>query len=125
MSLIVYFVLCVPLYIWVKMYVNIHSIHVDEVCGICMCGNLHGRLYLCMVDPVNTDEALVTEYRRDNLDTSHGGNAIDSHVFTGSSLMPRKWQPHHQDRAGRLTPCLFQNLIVFRSSMRKKSWTIC
>ena len=37
--------------------------------------------------------------------------------------MPRRWQPHHQDRAGKLTPCLFQNLIVFRRSMRMKSQT--
>jgi hypothetical protein len=37
------------------------------------------------VDPVNTDEALVTEYRRDKLNTSCGGNAIDIHVY--------KWQP--------------------------------
>jgi len=38
------FVLCVLLYIWVKMYVNILSIRVDKVCGIRMCGNLHGML---------------------------------------------------------------------------------
>jgi len=30
---------------WVKMYVNILIIHVDEVCGIRMCGNLHGILH--------------------------------------------------------------------------------
>jgi hypothetical protein len=40
------FVLCVLLYIWVKMYVSILSIHVDEVCGIRMGGNLHGMLHV-------------------------------------------------------------------------------
>jgi isocitrate dehydrogenase kinase/phosphatase len=75
-----------------------------------------------MVDPVNADEALVTKYRRDNLNISCGGNAIDIHVFISGSLMPRRWQLHHQDRVGRLTPCLFRNLIVFKRSMRKKSW---
>ena len=33
--------------------------------------------------------------------------------------MPKRWQPHHQDRAGRLTPCLLRNLTVFNRSMRK------
>jgi hypothetical protein len=37
------------------------------------------------MDHVNIDEALVTEHRRDNLNTSCGGNAIDIHVY--------KWQP--------------------------------
>lgn len=45
LSLTVYVVLCVLLYIWVKMYVNILSIHVDEAFGICMCGNLRGMLH--------------------------------------------------------------------------------
>jgi hypothetical protein len=31
--------------------------------------------------------------------------------------MPRRWQPHHQDRTGRLTPCLCRNLAVFNKSM--------
>ena len=39
-----------------------------------------------MVDPVNTDEALVTEYRRDNLNTSYGGNAIDIDIDVYMSL---------------------------------------
>jgi len=34
-----------------------------------------------LADPVNTDEALVTEYRRDNLTNCCGGNAIDIQVF--------------------------------------------
>jgi hypothetical protein len=38
-----------------------------------------------VVDPVNTNEALVTEYRQDNLIISCGGNTIDIHVY--------KWQP--------------------------------
>ena len=63
------------------------------------------------------------EYRRDNLNTSRGGNAIDCHVFTRGSLMPRRWQPHPQDRAGKLIPCLFRNLTVFRRSKRMKSRT--
>jgi hypothetical protein len=75
------------------------------------------------VDPVNIDKALVTEYRQDNLNISCGGNTIDILVFLSGSLMPRRWRPHHQDRAGRLTPCMFQNLIVFKRSMRKKSRT--
>jgi len=37
--------------------------------------------------------------------------------------MPRRWQPHHQDRTGRLTPCLHQNSTVFNKSVRKKSQT--
>jgi len=36
-----------------------------------------------VVEPVNTDEALVTDYRRDNLNISYGGNAICFY----------KWQP--------------------------------
>jgi hypothetical protein len=76
-----------------------------------------------VVDTVNTDEALVTEYRQDNLNISCGGNVIDIHVFISGGLMPRRWQPHHQDRAGRLTPFLFRNLIVFKRSIGKKNWT--
>jgi hypothetical protein len=57
-----------------------------------------------VVDPVNTNEALVAEYKWDNLKTNYGGNVIDIYVFIIGSLMPRSWQPHHQDRAGRLTP---------------------
>jgi hypothetical protein len=76
-----------------------------------------------VVDPVKTNGALVTEYRRDNLNICYGGNAIDIYCFIDGSLMPRKWQPHHQDRAGRLTPCLFRNFTVFKRSMRRKSRT--
>jgi hypothetical protein len=36
------------------------------------------------LDPVNTDEVLVTEDRRDNLNTSCAGNVIGIHVY--------KWQ---------------------------------
>ena len=75
--------------------------------------------HLLVVEPVNTCEALVTEYRRDNLNIGCGGNAIDIYVSISGSLMPRRWQPHHQDRAGRLTPCLFQNFTVFSKSMRR------
>jgi hypothetical protein len=78
-----------------------------------------------VVDCVNTDEAVVTEYREDNLNTSCGGNAIDILVFTSGNLMPRRWQPHHQDTAGKLTPCLFQNFIVFKMSTRRKRRTDC
>ena len=46
-----------------------------------------------MVDPVNTDEALVTEYRRDNLNISCGGNAIDIYVSISGSLMPKSGRP--------------------------------
>jgi hypothetical protein len=42
-----------------------------------------------VVDPVNTDEALVTEYRWDNLNTSCGGNAIGINVFISGSLTIR------------------------------------
>jgi hypothetical protein len=35
-----------------------------------------------VADPVNTDEALVTEYRQDNLTNCCGGNAIDIQIFT-------------------------------------------
>jgi hypothetical protein len=76
-----------------------------------------------VVDPVNTDEALVPEYRQDNLNISCGGNATGIHVFISGSLMPRRWQPHHQDRAGRVTPYLLRNLTVFKTTMRKKSRT--
>jgi hypothetical protein len=75
------------------------------------------------VDPVNAEKALVTRYWRDNLNISCGGNAIDIHVFISGSLMPRRWQLHHQVRSGRLTPCLFQNLIVFKRSMRNLQTT--
>ena len=37
--------------------------------------------------------------------------------------MPRRWQPHHQDRTGRLTPCLRQSFAVFIKSMGRKSRT--
>jgi len=37
--------------------------------------------HLRVADSVNTDEALVTEYRRDNLTNCCGGNAIDIQVF--------------------------------------------
>jgi hypothetical protein len=76
-----------------------------------------------VVDSVNTDEVLVTEYRPDNLNISSGGNAIDLYVSISGSLMPRRWQPHHQDRADRLTPCLFRNFTVFKMSMRRKNRT--
>jgi len=65
----------------------------------------------------------VTEYRRDNLTNCYGGNAIDIQCNRSGSLMPRRWQPHHQDRTGRLTPCLYRNFAVFNKSMRKKSRT--
>jgi len=39
-----------------------------------------------VVDPVNTNEALVTEYRRDNLNICYGGNAIDIYMLY-------RWQP--------------------------------
>jgi hypothetical protein len=34
-----------------------------------------------MVDPVNTNEALVTKYRQDNLNICYGGNAIDIYAL--------------------------------------------
>jgi hypothetical protein len=37
--------------------------------------------------------------------------------------MPRRWQYHHHDRTGRLTPCLCRNLAVFNKYMRQKSRT--
>ena len=50
--------------------------------------------HLRVADPVNTDEALVTEHRRDDLTNCCGENAIDSLGFHRSgSLMPRRWQP--------------------------------
>jgi len=39
-----------------------------------------------VAEPVNTDGALVTEYRRDNLTNCCGGNAIDIRVS-------QNWQP--------------------------------
>jgi hypothetical protein len=39
-----------------------------------------------VVDPINTNEALVTEYRRDNLNICYGGNAIDIYMLY-------RWQP--------------------------------
>jgi hypothetical protein len=44
------------------------------------------------MDPVNTDEALVTQYRRDNLNISCGGNAIDIHVVISGSPTNRMGQ---------------------------------
>ena len=41
---------------------------------------------LQVVDTVNTGEALVTEYKRDNLNTSYGGNAIDIDIDIYMSL---------------------------------------
>ena len=35
--------------------------------------------------------------------------------------MSRRWQPQHQVRTGRLTPCLCRNFAVFNKSMRKKN----
>jgi hypothetical protein len=34
-----------------------------------------------VVDPVNTNEALVTEYRKDKLNICYGGNAIDIYAL--------------------------------------------
>jgi hypothetical protein len=38
-----------------------------------------------VADPVNTEEALVTEYRLDNLNISCGGNAIELYVSISGS----------------------------------------
>jgi hypothetical protein len=39
-----------------------------------------------VVDPVNTIEALVTEYRRDKLNICYGGNTIEIYMLY-------RWQP--------------------------------
>jgi hypothetical protein len=46
-----------------------------------------------VVDPVNTDEALVSEYRQDNLNISCGGNAMDIYVSISGSRMPKCGSP--------------------------------
>jgi hypothetical protein len=61
--------------------------------------------HILVVEPVNTNDALVTQYMWDKLNNSCGGNAIDIHVFINGSLMARRVQAQHQDRAGRLTTC--------------------